>query len=97
MSLTKDILCRKGSVWKQLLIFFSISSFLFLPRQDKQLLIASDLITWAVTSSGGRYDARTRVVIRHVTKQLRVKFEDVEDAEEVLIEMLNKSSEKEKA
>ena len=52
---------------------------------------------WALTASNGCYDARTRYCIRHITWKLHVKYEDMEDVEEVLIRMLRESTEKEKA
>ncbi|CAK8683718.1 unnamed protein product [Clavelina lepadiformis] len=65
-------------------------------KQNIHILL-NDMVMWAVTSSGGRYDARSRFVIRHVTWQLHFKYEDFENIEELIIEMLKNCTEKEKS
>ena len=53
------------------------------------------MVMWALTSTNGCYDARTRYCIRHITWKLRIKYEDMESTEEMLIEMLRESTAKE--
>nr|CAB3267017.1 transmembrane and coiled-coil domain-containing protein 4-like [Phallusia mammillata] len=64
--------------------------------EGNMMKLVTDLVTWGVTSFNGRYDARTRVAIRHMTWRLRIRFEELEDVEELLIKMLRECTEKEK-
>ncbi|XP_078496000.1 transmembrane and coiled-coil domain-containing protein 4 [Ciona intestinalis] len=64
--------------------------------KENPLNLVKDLVHWCVTSSGGKYDSRSRFLLRHMTWQLHVKFEDLEDVEETLIKMLRERTEKEK-
>lgn len=56
--------------------------------------LAEDLVLWALVSSatkdssGGRYDARTRIMIRHITWRLHIKLEELEAVEEKMVKLL---------
>jgi len=65
--------------------------------QDDPLLLANDLVMWALTASNGCYDARTRYCIRHITWKLHIKYEEIENVEEMLIQMLRENTDKENA
>ena len=54
------------------------------------------MVSWAVVSSKGIYDARSRIVIRHIAWQLPIQIEIVEDIEKTLLEMLSERTEEEK-
>lgn len=67
--------------------------------------MAYDLVSWALLSdhgdgsgytSRGRYDSRTRILLRHVTWQLRIVLEDLEKAEHDMVAMLESRTEQEK-
>ncbi|XP_043917730.1 transmembrane and coiled-coil domain-containing protein 4 isoform X2 [Protopterus annectens] len=54
--------------------------------KDKPVIIAQDLVAFSVKS--GCYDARARVLIRHVTGILHIPFEELEAFEDSLVESL---------
>ena len=64
--------------------------------QSNLPLLATDLVAWIIISSNGKYDARSRILIRHMTWQFPMKFEDLEDIEESLLKTLRESSQKDK-
>jgi len=59
-------------------------------------LLATDLVAWIIISSNGKYDARSRILIRHMTWQFPMKSEHLEDIEESLLKTLRESSQKDK-
>ncbi|XP_077975964.1 transmembrane and coiled-coil domain-containing protein 4-like isoform X2 [Styela clava] len=74
--------------------------------KNRPVTIAEDLVLWALlsgTSDGtnanlrGRYDARTRILIRHITWQLHIVLEDLESVEHEMVKMLEACTEKEKS
>ena len=74
------------------------SLFCNMPKciQENPLLMVNDLVLWAITATKGRYDARTRYIIRHITWKLQIKYEDMEGVEELFVDWLRSNSEKEK-
>ena len=53
-------------------------------------------MSWAVVSSGGKYDSRSRVVIRQLSWKLPLKLEDLEEVEGNLLQMLTENTDEEK-
>lgn len=60
--------------------------------KDNQILITQDLVSFSLKD--GRYDARARALIRHITWLLRIPFEELEMFEESLVETLKENKEK---
>ncbi|XP_038678078.1 transmembrane and coiled-coil domain-containing protein 4 isoform X2 [Scyliorhinus canicula] len=54
--------------------------------KDSPILITQDLVSFSLKD--GYYDARARVLIRHITWLLRISFEELEIFEESLVESL---------
>lgn len=74
--------------------------------KEKPLIVGEDLVLWALLSGSsdgtdaslrGRYDARTRMLIRHITWQLHTKLEDLEAVEHDMVKMLEACTEKERS
>uniref|UniRef100_H2YRX8 Transmembrane and coiled-coil domain-containing protein 4 n=2 Tax=Ciona savignyi TaxID=51511 RepID=H2YRX8_CIOSA len=63
--------------------------------KENPLILVKDLVHWCVKSCNGKYDSRSRFLIRHVTWQLHIQLEDLEDVEETLVRMLRERTEKE--
>ncbi|XP_072887984.1 transmembrane and coiled-coil domain-containing protein 4 [Hemitrygon akajei] len=63
--------------------------------KDNPILITQDLVSFSLKD--GYYDARARVLIRHITWLLRIPFEDLELFEESLVESLKGYKEKDTA
>ena len=57
--------------------------------------MVNDLVFFAITATNGKYDARTRYVIRLISCKLQIKYEDVEGVEELVVHRLRSNSEKE--
>ncbi|XP_078414173.1 transmembrane and coiled-coil domain-containing protein 4 isoform X1 [Cetorhinus maximus] len=61
--------------------------------KDSPILITQDLVSFSLKD--GYYDARARVLIRHITWLLRISFEELEIFEESLVESLKEHKETE--
>ncbi|XP_047648170.1 transmembrane and coiled-coil domain-containing protein 4 isoform X1 [Phacochoerus africanus] len=61
--------------------------------EDSPLLITQDLLSFSLKD--GRYDARARVLICHVTSLLRMPLEELDLLEETFLESLKETKEKE--
>uniref|UniRef100_UPI00398EF40C transmembrane and coiled-coil domain-containing protein 4 isoform X1 n=2 Tax=Pristiophorus japonicus TaxID=55135 RepID=UPI00398EF40C len=61
--------------------------------KDSPILITQDLVSFSLKD--GYYDARARVLIRHITWLLRISFEELEIFEESLVESLKEHQENE--
>ena len=57
--------------------------------------MVNDLVFWAITATNGSYDARTRYIIRYLSRKLQMKYEDMEGVEEQVVYRLRSNSEKE--
>ncbi|XP_041062539.1 transmembrane and coiled-coil domain-containing protein 4 isoform X2 [Carcharodon carcharias] len=64
-----------------------------LALKDSPILITQDLVSFSLKD--GYYDARARVLIRHITWLLRISFEELEIFEESLVESLKEHKETE--
>uniref|UniRef100_H2YRX6 Transmembrane and coiled-coil domain-containing protein 4 n=1 Tax=Ciona savignyi TaxID=51511 RepID=H2YRX6_CIOSA len=81
-----------GSQGSEIFVENLLSNVLF---QENPLILVKDLVHWCVKSCNGKYDSRSRFLIRHVTWQLHIQLEDLEDVEETLVRMLRERTEKE--
>ncbi|XP_061040807.1 transmembrane and coiled-coil domain-containing protein 4 isoform X3 [Eubalaena glacialis] len=61
--------------------------------KDDPLVITQDLLSFSLKD--GRYDARARVLIRHVTSLLRVPLEELDLLEETFLKSLKETKEEE--
>lgn len=64
--------------------------------KDNKKMLVKDLVSWAVVSSKGKYDSRSRILIRHITWQLPLQLEVLEEIEQHLLEMLSERTDEEK-